>query len=145
MKLPIWLDAQNDLQDALLALPSQFPRPTTLVSPRTEVELEAWRQVEALRRAKLDAAIRLWLTDRIWPADLDATDGWLLGLRICAAKDWLGLGRVGVVFAAHQTTLLMQLLIEGWVKCFLEKYLSELEYRRAGYLCGRDDAGGFSE
>ncbi len=145
MRLPIWLDAKNELHTALAELPTKFPRPDALISPRTEAEMEVWRQLEASRRAKLDDAVRERLSHHRWPSILDATDGWLLSVRIRFATDWLDLGSVGTVFAEHPTTLMMQLLIDGWAECFLEQHLRELEYRKAQYSCGHAGAGGFSE
>jgi hypothetical protein len=137
MKLPVWLDAQNEIDKGLCTLPAVFPRPDTLVSPRTDAELEAWRRLETTRRETINAVVRTWVAHHRWPDTLDMADGYFIFLRLCAAKDWLDLGTVGAVAAEHPTALLSQLVIEGWSECFLAHHLRELEYRQAEFSCGR--------
>ena len=145
IRLPVWLEAQNELTSAMLELPAKTPRPEELISPHTEADLEAWSHLEASKRAILDEAVRKWLSHREWPASLDPTDGWLLTVRIRAAKDWLALGAIGAVHSDHPATLMQMLLIEGWAECFLEHHLGQLRYRQAMYFRGHANSGGFSE
>jgi hypothetical protein len=107
--------------------------------------MEAWKKEEAGRRDRLDASVRAWLTADRWPADLDATDGYLLLLRLRAAMHWLDLGRCGIVVETTPTKLLEALLIEGWTEYFLEQHCSRLRWYEASYFCGRESAGTFTE
>ena len=145
MKLPAWLEASNILVGAVDSLPAQFPRPTHIVAPRDETELEAWKTEEAARRPQLDSAVREWLNHDHWPPTLDATDGYLLTIRIAAARDWLDLGRIGVVKASSPVLILEALLIEGWADSFLEQHHRRLFWGLSAYSCGRESAGTFTE
>jgi len=144
MQLPAWLEATNMLATAIEPLPASFPRPGSLVSPQTEAELEAWTTQEAERRERLDSAVREWLSRDHWPVTLDATDGFLLVLRIAAARDWLELGHHGIVVESKPTEILEALLIDGWSDSFLEQHCREVRYRMAEYSCGFNDSGGFA-
>jgi len=145
LSLPIWLDAQNELHTALLALPADYPRPESLISPKSDSEMGAWNKLEASRRARLADAVLTWLSHAKWPEVLDGTDEYLLSLRISAARDWLDLGSVGVVFAEETGMLMSRLLVDGWSECFLEHHRRELAYRIAQYHSGRSTTGGFAE
>jgi hypothetical protein len=141
---PVWLQALAALQRAASTLPGSLPRPDSLVAPHSEEQLEAWRQLEASRRARLDDVVRDWLSHDQWPSTLDATDGYLLLLRIQAANDWIALGAGGAVISDHAQSLLGLLLVEGWQEAFLGQHLVKLGYRGSSYYNGFHDAGGFA-
>lgn len=141
MKIPLWLDAKNDLDRGMVTLPARLPRPNRLISPRTDSELSAWRRQEALKRKKLNDIMVEWLKSRKWPAKLDIANGYLLHLRLHMVSDWLDAGIVATIQEDTKEQLLKTLLIDGWEECFLDHHISELEYRKAEYANGRWDAG----
>ena len=145
MQLPAWLEATNMIVAAIAPLPAHHTRPQTLVSPRTEVEMEAWKTQESARRERLDSAVREWLSRGRWPATLDATDGYLLTVRIAAAIDWLELGHFEVVVEYSPLVILEALLIDGWADSFLEQHCRRLSFEMSAYFCGRESAGTFTE
>ena len=78
--------ALDELNAAAAALPHD---PYTSGQICTEGELAAWLGAEADRRPAIDKAVRGWVTDCQWPSTLNNTDGWLVLLRLRAARDWL--------------------------------------------------------
>ncbi len=144
MQLPPWLDATNMLSDAREGLPSRIPRPEPLVSPRTASELEAWRKLEAASRERLDAAVREWLTHGRWPADLSATDGYLLSIRIGEAEAWLNARPNGVEWNWEPAAIVEEMLIACWSESFLERHCNRMSWCVASYGCGRESAGSFA-
>lgn len=115
-----------------------------MIAPHSPAELAAWQTAEAARRATLDAAVRAWLTHGQWPATLDATDAYLLRLRLHAATTWLDLGRCGLVADATPPTLLEGLLLAGWSEYFLEQHCRRLSEEMSSYILGRERAGCFA-
>lgn len=129
-------DAIARCHTGVLSLPSNFPRPEELLSPRSEMAMEEWKRREAAVREKLDAIVLSWLESDLWPSDLDEGDDFLILLRIQFARDWLEVsyGLADVPMSSFE--LLQELLIRLWADYFLDRHLQALFYRVCAFSCG---------
>lgn len=139
-------DAQKFLHAIARELPADTPRPQHLIGPRTEAELAAWRDTESERRSRLDAAVRARLAGGHWPSDLDATDAWLLTLRLLGAADWLGAAKSVHLdhFQGRLVTpaMLERLLVECWEHPWLDEHLTRLRGGLYDYQAGMKAVSG---